>query len=340
MLTKDTQQTSGTMIDNIICPFTPSHFSHYPSLPLKNRNMKKTKIMTVALMVAALAAGCAKDENVQMSRLRLLAEGFSNANSKVLVDPTNPRNPSNWEEGEKIKLKLNDDEDTYTIAVYLEEDQTRHFGLKDINNQFVGSLESNTLAYYPGESFDGNEVTVSNNQIELIRLAIDFTGDKQKMAFPMVAKYKTDDNNNLYFRHLTAGMQIKLHANSALNGLKKLKIVAQSNTAAGNLNYDGVTARWAVQGPTVPSGAVGSPDGLDAKYASEMNFDFVTVRNIDANGDLTFCIPITLSHVDKLIVTGYDAAGVELFHKNSGTNALNVNVDRNKMYNVPPISIN
>ena len=138
--------------------------------------------------------------------------------------------------------------------------------------------------------------------------------------------------------------------------MASLKVVAQSNQdepgSIDNLSFNqndswdrAFTARWAVQGPTVPTGNVGSNgDEVDAKFASEMNFDLKSGYGndpvtIEEDDDVSVCIPVTITSIKRLAVTGYAQDGTELFHvvKDFGTN---INVVRNKMYTVPVITIN
>ena len=126
--------------------------------------------------------------------------------------------------------------------------------------------------------------------------------------------------------------------------MASLKIVAQSTTAVDNLDTLGVTARWAVQGPSMPTGNVGqNGDEVDVRYISEMNFDLKSGTNnhasIAANGNLVFCVPITIASMKKLVFTGYDVNGAELFHVTKGFDS-DVTVERNKMYTVPIINVN
>lgn len=71
-----------------------------------------------------------------------------------------------------------------------------------------------------------------------------------------------------------------------------------------------------------------------------MNFNLKSGNNtyatIGGDGELQFCIPITISKVDKLVVIGYDPNGNQLFKKQKAyTNT--VTVERNRMYDIPPI---
>lgn len=287
------------------------------------------------MLLGVLATACSKDGN---NRLTLLAEGFTNGNSKVLINPNIPDGGATWIIGEKIKLN----NDVY----YIGQDDKNEYRLKNSleDAEYVEPLNEQMTALYPGSSFGGNDVTVNSNEIILNRLVVKMNSDgtQEKIAFPMVAKAAAGEDD-LFFRHLSGGIQVKLHATSPVN-VASLKIVAQSTAEVDNIDTLGVTARWAVQGPSMPTGNIGEngPE-VNVKYISEMNFDLKSGTNnyasIAANGDLVFCVPITIASMKKLVFTGYDVNGAQLFHvtKDFGSD---VTVKRNKMYTVPIINVN
>lgn len=293
--------------------------------------MKTNKFIAIMLL-GVLATACSKDDN---NRLTLLAEGFTNGNSKVLINPGNIPAGATWITGEKIKLN--------NAVYYIDQDASNNYRLKTSMDatDYVESQSSDMTALYPGSSFGGNDVTVNSNEIILNRLVVKMNSDdKQEIAFPMVAKAAAGEND-LYFYHLSGGIQVTLQSTSPAY-VASLKIVAQSTTAVNNIAYDGVTARWAVQGPSMPTGNVGqNGDEVDVRYISEMNFDLKSGDNnyVTVDGDLVFCVPITIASMKKLVFTGYDVNGAELFHvtKDFGSN---VTVERNKMYTVPIINVN
>lgn len=293
--------------------------------------MKTNKFIAIMLL-GVLATACSKDDN---GRLTLLAEGFTNGNSKVLINPNIPDDGATWIIGEKIKLN--------GTERYIVQDNDNKYRLKNSleDEGYVESLNEQMTALYPGGSFSGNEVTVNSNEIILNRLVVNMTNDgKQEIAFPMVAKAAADETD-LYFHHLSGGIQVTLHSTSPVN-VASLKIVAQSTSPVINLDTLDVTARWAVQGPSMPTGNVGqNGDTVDVRYISEMNFDLKSGTNnyVTVNGDLVFCVPITIAAMKKLVFTGYDVNGAELFHvvKDFGSD---VTVKRNKMYTVPIINVN
>lgn len=299
----------------------------------RKRNMKTNKFIAIMLL-GVLATACSKDGN---NRLTLLAEGMNAGDSKVQINPGNIPDGAQWIPGEKIKLN----NDVY----YIGQDGINYCVKTSMDApDYVGTLDYDITAYYPGDDFSGNDVTVNSNEIILNRLVVNMTDDGQEIAFPMVATAAAGETD-LYFRHLSGGIQVKLHATSPVN-VASLKIVAQSTAAVDNLGYEGVTARWAVQGPSMPTGNIGDNDPVvDVKYISEMNFDLKSGTNnyasIAANGDLVFCVPITIASMNKLVFTGYDVNGAQLFHvaKDFGSD-VEVTVERNKMYTVPQINVN
>jgi hypothetical protein len=58
---------------------------------------------------------------------------------------------------------------------------------------------------------------------------------------------------------------------------------------------------------------------------------------IEAGQTLSFCVPVTVSSLDKITVVGFDGSGAQLFSKSK---AVSTSIQRNKMYNIPTIIIN
>lgn len=292
--------------------------------------------------MATLAISCGKDKD--NARLRILAENMSGSSAKVLVDPSDVNNAS-WVDGEFINLNGQQKEIMLdgTDGVYY------------LTN--VESLGEPTTYYavYPGDDDYYNDVTVTNNngtgEVVLNRLAIRFEGsNSHHVIFPMVATANADDNT-LPFRHLTAGFKMKLiNGTTSPKNLASVKIIAQSATSVTNLGLTDIdyTARWAVQGPAVPSGEVGSnTTDMNVSYSSEMNFDLKSGANdfvtINDGGNISFCIPVTISSVRYLTIVGYNTNGTEMFqiHKNlCPSDQGEIALERNKMYIIPDITIN
>lgn len=295
--------------------------------------MKKTKILTIALLLATLA-GCGKDND---GRIRVFADKMSNGNSKVLIDPNNISSGAQWVAGEDWILLNND---PYEV----QENVDGYY----IQTNDESIISGPIVAFYPCTEFGGNDndIDIVDNTILLNRLVVEFTFDGHKIAFPMVATAQASAEE-LHFRHLTGGFRINLHNEGDDVNLASVKIVAKSNTYAAPLSYDDndvtyetYTAKWAVQGPSVPTGSIGdNGDEVDVNYTSEMNFDFKSSYNdyVTVNGDLSFCIPVTISSVDKLVVTGYDDEGNVLFNKVKDL-PNPVPVARNHMYDTPVIN--
>ena len=287
----------------------------------------RTKYLTLGLcLLALLAAGCKKESN----RIRILAEGMTRG-GKVYVTPTNINNAT-WVADEIINLNGTN------CTIYSR------------NNDFYIDVDSRPTgdfcAVYPGGSFGGNNVTVTNSNasgasITLNRLVINFHDGGHDIAFPMAAV--AADGNQLMFSHLTGGLQLTLEAATACN-VATVKVITYGAGAASPVVINEVpyTVSWAGQGPTVPAGDVGGIEGdFDVKYASEMVFDMKTngTGGVSVGTDpVTFCVPVTVNGIRRLTVKGYASDGTELFSKTKELS--NINIARNTMYNVPVIQIN
>lgn len=157
------------------------------------------------------------------------------------------------------------------------------------------------------------------------------------------------NSSSLRFKHLCGGFRITLSNGSESDiNIASLKVVAQSTTTVSHHSDNGFSARWAVQGPSVPTGGVGIEGDVDMKYASEMDFDLRSGENSYAtvpakvestNGTLSFCVPVTITSVQYLTFVGYSTSGTEVFR---ATKDLGVEtaITRNYMYTIPTININ
>lgn len=318
--------------------------------------MNKTKIFTLTLLLAGLAVGCTEKENVttvNKGHLWIFANQFS-TDSKVSFDPgnpysTDPNTAVQWVENEPVVLNDN----VYYIAL-----DSDRYSLKETptSTEFIEPLDEDMLALYPGASFDGNEVEIVNgNEVVLHRLTARFLADgRQEMAFPMLASASANAQN-LYFDHLCGGLQISINNNrAAAVNVASIRVVAQSASEVINLGRDidgddapDYTSRWAVEGPWVPNGPVGgSDDDLDIKYSSVMNFDLrrensgnndIPYVSIQPTDTLRICVPVTISSMNKIVVTGYSETGVEVFRKKGGGAAFNI--APNRMYTIPAINL-
>ena len=294
--------------------------------------MKKHRLIGLAALLA-LATGCGKDV---ADRISIFANNMGGG-AKVWVDPANV-NSATWVAGESIDLNGT----PYAIAA----NGNGGFSLE------VEPLAEAMYAVYPATmASGGNDITVENHDasgatITIKRLAVDFRDGGHRIVFPMAEK--ADANaTSLYFDHLTAGLRLTL-ANGSGTGIAvdHLKVVVQGTAAAPAVTIDGVnyTVAWAVQGPTTPSGDVGGIVGdREVTYSSEMNFQMQTAGTagvtVPASGNIQFCIPATMRNVKRLSITGYDAAGQQLFAKSKDLNPP-LDLAVNHMYNIPSFNIN
>ncbi len=294
--------------------------------------MKTTKIITLTLLLAALATGCNKENN---GRIRIASENMTRGdNAKVLINPSNPAETYGW-----LNEPINLNGTVYTVSG----DVADGFYLVDASNNEVSAPGGDMYALYLGDDYDGNDVTVTNTdtkrEIVLNKLVIKFPeAGKQSVAFPMAAK--TTSGNLLLFHHLCAGFIVTLHnSSSSAVSLRDIKILAQGENN-NTLDTLGFTARWAVQGLSIPTGLIGgNTDDVDVKYMSEMNMTIDGGTTIAAGADFTFMVPVTISNVKRLVVYGTDGLDCETPVFNvSKTFSSAINVQRNRMYTLPTIS--
>lgn len=299
-----------------------------------------------AAVVALLATGCTKDDNQKVNdgRIKIFAEGMTAAggNTKLLVDPANltGKNGIQWKAGETVNLN--------GTPLGITGDQTNGYSIDPDGVDAVGGAY---YAIYPGSTFGDNSWTVTNNtnsgasSITLSSLNIKFRdGGKHDIVFPMATKID-NESTSMTFKHLTAGFKMTLHAQTAAE-LTQLKVYVYGTPgdAAGSATVDGMTCnvKWANEGPMVPIQEVGQVPDDEPAYGSEMVFNLYNEDaagvNIAADGNLTFCIPVTLATVQKIAVVGYND-GTKVFTKISSMPS-SVAIERNKMYSVKTININ
>lgn len=323
--------------------------------------MKTYRLAIIAMaFLAVLATGCKKDK-AGFNRLGIVAENFQN-NGKVQFNPNTPRSNNQWVVNEP--LKINDQDEPYYIASAERPDGTMYF-ITRINEPSqweeygVDTTYFNTIkAIYPGESFGGNDglannVTVGNNEMVLHSLQVNFPTAEptvQRMAFPMIAT-TGEMASTLYFKHLTGGFKMTLVNNDDEPvDVASMKIIVwgtnDSNFVYSDDNVSAYTVRWFHQGPAVPEGEVGQETGdVGVNYNSEMNFTFRygsdSFMPVPANGNITFCVPVTISSVRYLTVIGYGTANNEIFRKVANISATSgIPIESNHMYAVPQIPIN
>lgn len=289
--------------------------------------MKTTKIIALAAALVLMATGCKKED---LLSIRLLSETMSSG-AKVLVDPANVNN-AQWVAGEQINLNGTDRTITqHGSAYYL-----------DLDAPVDGAL----LAVYPASvDTNGNSVTFSDNTVTINSLNVDFVDGGHRIIFPMAATANAG-SESLKFDHLTGGLKLTLTdtASAVDYTLGSLRIVTYGDgaTAAPIDERHGITATWAVQGPAVPGGEVGETNGdVSVDNASEMHFTFSTDGNpgkaIADGGSISFCVPITVSSVKTLEVTGYGTDGKQLFSRTKTLDEA-IAVQRNTMYTIPEIN--
>lgn len=316
--------------------------------------MKKTKIFTLTLLAALLATGCTKSEQDEVavtasqntkSRLWIFANEIGHSGSKVSINPNDPTEDAQWIEDELVSLNGT----IYKVAFDNERGQ---YFLKDLTTDApIQAFPENMSSLYPGASFGSNVVSIENNGKEIVlqQLEIGFLeDDRQSMAFPMVAG-ATANSTELYFDHLSAGVQLTLSNTHEAINIDRLTVIVQSNQDVVNLGLDDTIARWAVEGPWLPLGPVGhNDDEVDVKFSSVMNFvltdrvNDTPYKTIEQNGELKFCVPITISSMKRLKVIGYDDHGDIAFYvtKNFYTSTdEEVAVEINRMYAFPTIEI-
>lgn len=293
--------------------------------------MKANKIILAA--TALLFTACGKDNTDGC--LRLFSENMMFIGAKVLVNPANPSGAS-WVTGERINLNGT----AYPIAY----DENSYY-LNTGNAEIPASL----LAVYPSDTnANGNDVTVSNDgttgTVTIRNLSVDYRDGGHRIFFPMAAANNLSERR-LLFNHLTAGMRLTLTDTSAtkdyLVGSVRIVTYGENATAAALPAVNGVSCRWAVQGPSVPGGEVGGEDGdVAMAYSSEMHFTLkdngVAGKAIDNGGSISLCVPVTVNRIKTIEVTGYDTDGRQLF---SRTKTLDneLEVELNTMYTIPEI---
>ena len=295
--------------------------------------MKKHRLIGLAALLA-LATGCGKDV---ADRISLFANSMGGG-AKVWMDPANVNRAATWVAGEGINLNGR----PYAITA----NGNGRFSLE------VEPLAEAMYAVYPATmNSGGNDITVENHgasgaTITIKRLAVDFRDGGHRIVFPM-AEMADANATSLYFDHLTAGLRLTL-ADSSTDDITvdHLKVVVQGTAAAPAVTIDGVdyTVAWAVQGPTTPSGDVGGIVGdRGVTYSSEMNFQMQTAGTagvtVPADSNIQFCVPATMRKVKRLSITGYDAAGQQLFTKSKDLDP-SLDLEVNHMYNIPSFKIN
>lgn len=300
----------------------------------------KTKVFALSIIVLLLG-GCTKEND---GRIYIMAENM-NGVAKVLVDTTNISTGFSWVLGEKIDING----ESYPIV-----ENGDKYELNVSSNIPSGDL----YAVYPATTqvTGGNDIVVNNRQgsdetkITINRLVVKYTDvnhTKHETIFPMARKAAAG-TSTLLFQHLTAGFKFILKTKSSTANVASVRVVVQGTRGADAVTLDGVTyhTSWAVQGPSTPSGEIGSIRGnRQMSYCSDMyldmeepEHDYVTV----GTDGIVFCVPVTIGDVKCLTVTGYGIDGNQLFVESKDMEADGeghyVTLNRNMIYNIPVIS--
>lgn len=243
---------------------------------------------------------------------------------------------ASWVAGERINLNgtpypVAFDEDAYYL------------------NTGSDDIPTSLLAVYPSDTdAEGNDVTVTNNgttgTVTIRSLCVDYREGGHRILFPMAAANSQGDSR-LLFNHLTAGMKLTLTDTCTTKdytvGSVKIVTYGDGATAAALPAVNGVSCRWAVQGPSVPGGMIGGETGdVAMTYSSEMHFTLkdngAAGKAIATGGSISLCVPVTVNRIKTIVVTGYDTEGRQLFTR-SKTLDTELQVQANTMYTIPVI---
>lgn len=296
--------------------------------------MKTYRLTTLALL-ALLPIACSKDSG---GRLRIYAEEmYGSHNTKVWVDPSDVSASASWVVGEQIDLNgapypiANDGDGNYLVA---EEN----------------ALSESLYAIYPATvNTDGNNVTVTNNSasastVVIKSLSVNFRDGGHDITFPMATGQTDKSSGKLLFKHLTGGMKLTL-ANTTGDDctVGSVKVVVYGDGAAPTpITAHNVTTRWAMQGPVLPGGEIGANNGNQSVgYASEMHFALkdngADGKTITSGSSISFVVPVTITPIKRLVVTGYGTDGAQLFVKDKILPSEQT-IQANHMYNIPVIT--
>lgn len=310
----------------------------------------KTKIIMMTALVALLATGCGKDKIA--TRVNLFADNMATAGhgAKIFMNPNSGdfNYDAEWVAGEPISIKGDGAATQYDVV-------------KSGTDYYLANVEATGTRYaiYPGTTTaNGNDVTVVNNgatggSITINELAVNFHDyySGADVIFPMAAKSR-DNDQELWFHHLTAGMILNIKARTtAISHVDRLEVTLfyEDETFDDSFTVPGLsgcsyTVKWADQGLPLPGGAIGGGSSRDVKYSSVMKFnlkdevggtDFVEIDNGDG---ITFCMPVTVTGVNRITVNGYSDANALLFTKTTLFNsALFLNL--NTMYRLPQLEV-
>ena len=224
----------------------------------------------------------------------------------------------------------------------------------NIDETAFSSLPDNLYAIYPASvNADGNDLTVTNNgasisTIIINSLAVNFRNNNatagHDIIFPMATGHTDKNNGKLLFKHLTGGMKLTLAKNTANDcTVGSVKVVVYGDDDVPTpITAHNVTTRWAAQGPVLPGGEIGANDGdQTVGYASEMHFALkdngADGKTITSGSSISFVVPVTITPIKRLVVTGYGTDGTQLFVKDKILPSAQT-IHANYMYNIPAIN--
>lgn len=137
--------------------------------------------------VAMMAVGCQKDRNAD--GMLLLAEGFNNNGSKVLVDGLT----STWADGDEVRIN----DQTAAVSVTTG-NASVHLG-SGVDAPFYGVYPAGIYGSNSGASYILNLPATYTYETD---------GTRQKLASPMVGY--TDNSTSMTFKHLTAAVTVQI----------------------------------------------------------------------------------------------------------------------------------
>ena len=137
--------------------------------------------------VAMMAVGCQKDRNAD--GMLLLAEGFNNNGSKVLVDGL----ASTWADGDEVRIN----DQTAAVSVTTG-NASVHLG-SGVDAPFYGVYPAGIYGSNSGASYTLNLPATYTYETD---------GTYQKLASPMVGY--TDNSTSMTFKHLTAAVTVQI----------------------------------------------------------------------------------------------------------------------------------
>lgn len=307
----------------------------------------KTKIIMMTALLALLATGCGKDKIA--TRVSLFTGNMTTVGNgaKIYMDPNGSGDyNAKWVENEPISIKGNGNAQSYPIMK-----NGSAYRLENVE------AEGTRYAIYPGPvNANGNNVAVANNgsagsTITLNELAVKLLADGgSEVIFPMAAK-SSDTDNELHFSHLTAGIILSLKANNDINEVSKVDVIVYRKSASDEdpVEVSGVgsyTVKWAQQGSLpLPWGGIGTGEDQDMKYASVMTLNMkdsehsTNYVNITSE-PISFCVPVTISSMNRITIVGYDNSGNPLFSKTAAMqNDATLELELNKMYRFPVLTV-